>query len=131
MIDLKKVRDDVQAYKLICEKRHMNIDVDAVLALDDQRKALQLEVDQTKAQQKQLAAQKDYEWAKNLKTKIQELENKHWEIAKELESKLLKIKMIVKMLLLKHIEKFLILIFNHWIILNLWRNMIWLISKDE
>jgi seryl-tRNA synthetase len=39
----------------------MDIDVDAVLALDDQRKALQLEIDQTKAQQKQLAAQKDYE----------------------------------------------------------------------
>jgi seryl-tRNA synthetase len=77
MIDLKKVRDDIQAYKDICTKRHMNIDVDAVLALDDQRKALQLEVDQTKAQQKQLAANKDYEGAKNLKTKIQELENKH------------------------------------------------------
>jgi seryl-tRNA synthetase len=61
MIDLKKVRDDIQAYKNICEKRHMNIDVDAVIALDDQRKALQLEVDQTKAQQKQLAAAKDYE----------------------------------------------------------------------
>ena len=90
MIDIKKVRDDVQAYKQICEKRHMDIDVDAVLALDDQRKALQLEIDQTKAQQKQLAAQKDYEWAKNLKTKIQELETKHWEIAKELEWKLLK-----------------------------------------
>ena len=85
MIDIKKVRDDVQAYKLICEKRHMDIDVDAVLALDDQRKALQLEIDQTKAQQKQLAAQKDYEWAK-----IQELENKHGEIAKELEWRLLK-----------------------------------------
>ena len=42
MIDIKKVRDDVQAYKQICEKRHMDIDVDAVLALDDQRKALQL-----------------------------------------------------------------------------------------
>nr|MBR6100496.1 hypothetical protein [bacterium] len=61
MIDLKKVRDNVQSYKDICSKRHMNIDVDAVLALDDQRKALQLEVDQTKAQQKQLAANKDYE----------------------------------------------------------------------
>jgi len=90
MIDIKKVRDDIQAYKLICQKRHMDIDVDAVLALDDQRKSLQLEVDQTKAQQKQLAAEKDYEWAKALKTKIQELETKHWEIAKELESKLLK-----------------------------------------
>jgi seryl-tRNA synthetase len=61
MIDLKRVRDNVQAYKDICAKRHMDIDVDAVLVLDDQRKALQLEVDQTKAQQKQLAANKDYE----------------------------------------------------------------------
>ncbi|MBQ9553679.1 hypothetical protein IJU97_01600 [bacterium] len=77
MIDIKKVRDDITAYKQICEKRHMDIDVDSVLALDDQRKALQLEVDQTKAQQKQLAAQKDYEGAKALKVKIQELENKH------------------------------------------------------
>jgi hypothetical protein len=32
-----------------------------VIALDDKRKALQLEVDQAKAQQKQCAAQKDYE----------------------------------------------------------------------
>lgn len=28
MIDIKKIRDDVAAYKLICQKRNMNIDVD-------------------------------------------------------------------------------------------------------
>ena len=67
MIDLKKVREDIAGYKLICQKKGKLFDIDAILALDDKRKALQLEIDQTKAQQKQLAAQKDYEGAKNLK----------------------------------------------------------------
>jgi len=62
MIDIKKIRDDVAAYKLICQKRNMNIDVDWVLALDDERKQLQFSIDQAKAEQKQLASQQDYEW---------------------------------------------------------------------
>ena len=90
MIDIKKIRDDVAAYKLICQKRNMNIDVDWVLALDDERKQLQFSIDQAKAEQKQLASQQDYEWAKNLKVKIQELEAQHTEIAAQLEKMLLK-----------------------------------------
>lgn len=90
MIDLKKVRDDIPAYKLICEKRGMQIDVDAVLALDDERKALQLQIDQTKAQQKQLAAQQDYEGAKALKTQIQDLETQHRTVVEQLDALLLK-----------------------------------------
>lgn len=90
MIDIKKIRDDVAAYKLICQKRNMNIDVDWVLALDDERKQLQFSIDQAKAEQKQLATQQDYEWAKNLKVKIQELEAQHTEIAAQLEKMLLK-----------------------------------------
>ena len=90
MIDIKKIRDDVAAYKLICQKRNMNIDVDWVLALDDERKQLQFSIDQAKAEQKQLATQQDYEWAKNLKVKIQELEAQHTEISAQLEKMLLK-----------------------------------------
>lgn len=90
MIDLKKVRDDVTSYKRICEKRGKLIDIDAVLALDDERKALQLQIDQTKAEQKKLASQQDYEGAKALKTKIQEFETQHSEVAKNLEIQLLK-----------------------------------------
>ena len=80
MIDLKKVREDIAGYKLICQKKGKHFDIDAILALDDKRKALQLEIDQTKAQQKQLAAQKDYVGAKNLKIQIQELDTelKSW-----------------------------------------------------
>lgn len=90
MIDLKKVREDIAGYKLICQKKGKLFDIDAILALDDKRKALQLEIDQTKAQQKQLAAQKEYEGAKNLKIQIQELETQHTQVDTELKSWLLK-----------------------------------------
>ena len=90
MIDLKKVREDIAGYKLICQKKGKCFDIDAILVLDDKRKALQLEIDQTKAQQKQLAAQKDYEGAKNLKIQIQELESQHTQVDTELKSWLLK-----------------------------------------
>ena len=90
MIDLKKVREDIAGYKLICQKKGKQIAVEEILAMDDQRKALQLEIDQTKAQQKQLAAQQDYEGAKALKTKIQELETQHNEVVKTLDTQLLK-----------------------------------------
>lgn len=62
MIDLKKVRDDIAAYKLICKhKLRPEIDVDLILSLDDQRKEAQQKVDELKFQQRQLAEKKDYE----------------------------------------------------------------------
>lgn len=130
MIDLKKVREDIAGYKLICQKKGKCFDIDAILALDDKRKALQLEIDQTKAQQKQLAAQKDYEGAKNLKIQIQELETQHTQVDTELKSWLLKCriplyilgfqrgKMTVKMWSFRIFERFRSLIFRLWIILN-------------
>ena len=80
MIDLKKVREDIAGYKLICQKKGKHFDIDAILALDDKRKALQLEIDQTKA----------YEGAKSLKIQIQELETQHTQVDTELKSWLLK-----------------------------------------
>ncbi|HBB03956.1 TPA: hypothetical protein DCZ39_03580 [Patescibacteria group bacterium] len=61
MIDLKKVRDDIEGYKLICKNKNKNIDVDKILFLDDQRKQLQQKMDELKYQQKQFAEKKDYE----------------------------------------------------------------------
>jgi seryl-tRNA synthetase len=71
MIDLKKVRDDIAAYKIICEKKGKQIDVEAILAKDDQRKEFQQKIDVMKFQQKELAAKKEYDSAKALKTEIQ------------------------------------------------------------
>jgi len=61
MIDIKKVRDDVAAYKLICKNKGKDIDVDTVLAKDDKRKELQKQIDDMKFQQKQFAEKKDYD----------------------------------------------------------------------
>jgi seryl-tRNA synthetase len=85
MIDLKKVRDDIAAYKLVCKhKLRPEIDVDLILSLDDQRKEEQKKVDELKFQQRQLAEKKDYEWAKTLKIDVQKLE----ETCNEIEEKL-------------------------------------------
>jgi len=71
MIDLKKVRDDVEAYKLICQHKGKKINVDAILLKDDQRKEFQQKIDTMKHQQKELAAKKEYDDAKALKGEIQ------------------------------------------------------------
>lgn len=84
MIDLKKVRDDIEWYKKICQYKNKKIDVDWILAKDDQRKQLQLQVDSMKFQQKQLWDKKDFEWAKALKGEIQWLEQQYDKIIEEL-----------------------------------------------
>lgn len=90
MIDLKKVRDDIAAYKIICEKKGKQIDVEAIFAKDDQRKEFQQKIDVMKFQQKELAAKKEYDSAKALKTEIQWLEQQYDTIVKELNIELLK-----------------------------------------
>ncbi|HMS91498.1 MAG TPA: hypothetical protein PKC87_04720, partial [Candidatus Absconditabacterales bacterium] len=89
MIDLKKVRDDVDGYKQICQHKGKKIDVDAILAKDDQRKEFQQKIDAMKFQQKELAAKKDYDGAKALKGEIQGLEEQYDAIVAELNKDLL------------------------------------------
>ncbi|MEI8092260.1 MAG: hypothetical protein WCG98_09095 [bacterium] len=89
MIDLKKVRDDIAAYKLICKHKRVDIDVDAILARDDKRKTLQKQIDELKCQQKALGAKKDYDAAKALKGDIQNIENEYDVIVDELNKDLL------------------------------------------
>lgn len=89
MIDLKKVRDDVEGYKKICQQKGKKIDIDAILAQDDQRKEFQQKIDMMKHQQKELAAKKDYDGAKALKGEIQWLEDQYQIIVTELDKQLL------------------------------------------
>lgn len=89
MIDLKKVRDDVEGYKKICQYKGKKIDVDGVLVQDDQRKEFQQKIDAMKFQQKELASKKDYEGAKALKLDIQALEEQYASIVADLDKVLL------------------------------------------
>ena len=89
MIDLKKVRDNVAGYKKICQYKGKNIDIEWILAKDDQRKEFQQKIDAMKYQQKELAAKKEYDWAKALKWEIQWLESQYEAIIAELDKDLL------------------------------------------
>ena len=61
MLDLKKIRENLDQYQADLTKRGSSIDVEAILALDDQRKTLQQQIDSLKFQQKELASKQDYE----------------------------------------------------------------------
>ncbi|MDR0282791.1 MAG: hypothetical protein LBI53_05960 [Candidatus Peribacteria bacterium] len=89
MLDLKKVREQLDLYKADLKKRNSTVDVDSILILDDQRKALQQQIDTLKFQQKELASQQDYEGAKTLKIEVQSLETKYEEVVKKLNAQLL------------------------------------------
>jgi seryl-tRNA synthetase len=89
MLDLKKVREQLDQYKADLQKRHSRVDVEEILALDDQRKALQQQIDTLKFQQKTLASQQQYEAAKALKTDIQAQESEYGELLKKLNTLLL------------------------------------------
>lgn len=91
MIDIKKIRDDIEAYKKICLAKGKLIDVDAILAKDDQRKILQKKIDDLKFQQKELWAKKNFDWAKALKTEIQWVEETYQLLVKELDKELLQL----------------------------------------
>ncbi len=83
MIDIKKVRENIDAYKQICKNKNKNIDVDLFLKLDDQRREFQKKIDDMKFQQKELGAKKDFDWAKNLKSEIQKLELEYDKVVEE------------------------------------------------
>ncbi len=53
MLDLKRIRTDADAIKAAIKKREMDLDtvIDEILAIDEQRRALNAEVDSMKAQQ--------------------------------------------------------------------------------
>ena len=90
MIDLNKVREDVEWYKKICAAKNIEIDVDSVLQKDEQRRRLQKEIDDLKFQQKKFGEEKKYEDAKALKWEIQAKDSEYQDVVKELNSVLLR-----------------------------------------
>lgn len=90
MIDLKKVREDITWYKQICINKGKNIDVDAILTKDNQRKDLQKQIDDLKFQQKKFGEERKYDEAKALKTEIQAKEETYKTLVDDLNNELLK-----------------------------------------
>lgn len=89
MIDIKKIRDNLEEYKLVIAKKKRNVDVHVLLDLDDQRKNLQKQIDDLKFQQKKLGEEKKYEEAKTLKTEIQTLEESYKTVVEQFDTMML------------------------------------------
>ena len=51
MLDIKFIRENKDIVAAGAKKKHIKIDIDALIALDDKRRALQLEIDQKRAEQ--------------------------------------------------------------------------------
>ena len=86
MLDLKKVRENLELYQADLARRGSTLDISAILSLDDKRKQLQQQIDALKFQQKELASKQDYEGAKALKVDIQMMETDYTQVAAELKT---------------------------------------------
>jgi len=89
MIDIKKIRDNLDEYKIVIAKKKRNVDVNALLDLDDQRKNLQKQIDDLKFQQKKLWEEKKYEEAKALKGEIQTIEESYKTVVEQFDTMML------------------------------------------
>ena len=89
MIDIKKIRDNLDEYKIVIAKKKRNVDVHALLDLDDQRKNLQKQIDDLKFQQKKLGEEKKYEEAKALKGEIQTIEESYKAVVEQFDTMML------------------------------------------
>lgn len=96
MIDLKKVRENLDEYKKVCKLKWKDIDVDLILSLDENRKSMQADIDNLKFKQKELAKNQDYDWAKALKTQIQSKEEEYKLNLENLDSLLLKMPQFIR-----------------------------------
>src|SRR3989344_5496954 len=93
MLDIKFIRENKDIVAAGAQKKHVKIDIDALVALDDKRRALQQEIDQKRAEQnaasteivKASGAERDALIAKmsELKKTLQQQEESLQEVMKE------------------------------------------------
>lgn len=83
MLDINDIRSRREELKVAVQNKHKNVDVDKVITLDDQRKALQYQIDQTKSKQKQAWNAKDITTATSLKETIRKLEQEYQNVIEE------------------------------------------------
>lgn len=96
MLDINFIRSNLDLVKKSAKEKGYNVDVDAVLQLDDERKALLAQVEKLRQERNQIAAQMKngkpepslIEQGKALKTELAELESKLAELENSLNSSL-------------------------------------------
>lgn len=95
MLDIKFIRENLKLIKENCKNRHVTVDLDSLIVLDEQRRALQKEADelrsQRKTQSKGKPSQEDIARLRKMGDDIAALENKMQEVEKNYHEILLQI----------------------------------------
>ncbi|MEK7523274.1 MAG: aminoacyl--tRNA ligase-related protein, partial [Patescibacteria group bacterium] len=82
MLDIKYIRENSEKIKEAVKNKNINLNIDELLAIDDKRRALQMEIDEVRAKKNKLAdagksgkpSKEQIEEGKLLKTKVVEIE---------------------------------------------------------
>ncbi|MEK7463353.1 MAG: serine--tRNA ligase, partial [Patescibacteria group bacterium] len=82
MLDIKYIRENSEKIKEAVKNKNINLNIDELLAIDDKRRALQMEIDEVRAKKNKLAdagksgkpSKEQIEEGKLLKTKVIEIE---------------------------------------------------------
>jgi seryl-tRNA synthetase len=101
MLDIKFIRENKDLVKMGAKKKHVDVDIDALVSLDDQRKSLQTSIEAKRAEQNAVSAKLPQvdatmkasllESMKKLKIELQAEEEKIKEILKEWQNLMLRV----------------------------------------
>ncbi len=92
MIDIKLVRENLKEVKTALSKRNVDIDLENLLKLDDERKTLQTQIEELRAKQNELAKKKEKnDEAVNIKKMIKDLQPKLDKAEKDFKAVIFKI----------------------------------------
>lgn len=102
MLDIKYIRDNADKIKEAAQNKNIEVDIDRLLQLDEEKRSLQGQLDEIRAQRKKTAqsgqgekpSEEQIQKGKELKQKIQELEEEYKKIEEEYESLMVKVPVI-------------------------------------
>lgn len=95
MLDINFIRANVDRVRYAIVSKKKSVDLDAFLALDDKRKQLQQQLDQTKFEQKKAGEARDIELAKSLKDQISSLTKEYDDVMMEYDAQMLQIPQVI------------------------------------
>lgn len=91
MLDIKIIRENPELVRQACKNKNVEVDIDRVLQLDEQRRSIQGQVDELNRQRNLAAKEKDIETGKRLKGEQTGLEENLRQVEAELDPLLLSI----------------------------------------
>lgn len=71
MLDIKFIRENIDLVKIAAKKKHIEVDLDRLMAVDEQRRKLMGEVDELNRGKNEAAAARDVERGKKIKEDVQ------------------------------------------------------------